>query len=118
MSPSSRSYLFHANTCWSSHVDLWPFCDMRILPNIRFAKGGHSAQTTYGVPSCHFGKCRQRPFNHLIGCRQTDSEVARGIHDATWEDEDVAIGECVPLPPRIAIGPFAPKVEGTFGHKN
>src|SRR5476649_154739 len=68
--------------------------------------------------SCYFAKCRQRPFNHLIGCRQTDSEVVRRIHHTTGQDEDITIGERVPLPLRIAIRPFAPKVEGTFRRKN
>ena len=70
------------------------------------------------VPSCDFAKCRQRLFNHLIGCRQTDSEVVGRIHHTTGQDEDITIGKRVPLPLRIAINPFAPEVEGTFWRKN
>ena len=66
-------------------------------------------QTGYGVRSCHFGKCRQRPFNHLVGCRQADSEIVRGVHHAARQDEDVAIGERVPLPLRIALAAICPR---------
>lgn len=75
------------------------------------------AANSLSCRSCHFAKCRQRPFNHLIGCRQTDSEVVGRIHHAAGQDENIAIGERVPLPLRIAISPFAPKVEGAFRRK-
>src|ERR1035441_5065103 len=52
-----------------------PYRDLHGL----FCRSRHAANAN-SLPcrSCYFAKCRQCPFNHLIGCRQTATGRASG----------------------------------------
>ena len=56
-------------------------------------------------------KCRQRALDHQVGRRQTHPQIIRSVHDAAGQHEDIAIGQPVPLPLGVSLGPCGPPIE-------